>query len=93
MQAEIAYTACMETKQYTIRAVPASVDRALRHRAKAEGKSLNAATIEALERGLEIDAKPRVYTDLDDLIGTWQEDKEFDRAMKDFERIDEDLWK
>lgn len=93
MQALLAYIACMDAKQYTIRAVPSSVDSALRHRAKAEGKSLNAVAIEALERGLELEAKPQVHTDLDHLIGTWQEDPEFDRAMKDFERVDEDLWK
>ena len=93
MQALFAYIACMDAKQYTIRSVPVTVDRALRRRAKAEGKSLNAVAIEALERGLELEAKPQIHTDLDFLIGTWQEDPEFDRAMKDFERIDEDMWK
>jgi plasmid stability protein len=93
MQAKCAYIACMDSKQYTIRTVPASVDRALRHRAKTEGKSLNAVAIEALERGLELDAKPKIHTDLNHLIGTWQEDPEFDRAMKDFARIDEEMWK
>jgi len=83
----------MSDKQYTIRAVPQPVDLALRRRARAEGKSLNAVAIEALERGLELDAKPREYTDLDALAGTWQEDKAFDRAIADFERVDEDAWK
>ena len=31
-------------------------------------------------------------TDLDALAGSWQEDAEFDRAVVDFERVDEDLW-
>lgn len=93
MQALFAYIACMDDRQYTIRAVPASVDRALRRRAKAEGKSLNAVAIEALERGLELDAKPRIFTDLDHFAGTWVEDPEFDRVMEDFQRIDEDMWK
>ena len=31
--------------------------------------------------------------DLDALIGSWQEDKAFDRAVADFERVDEEAWK
>ena len=56
------------------------------------------------DRGLEPDAgpdpgsdpgpdpKPVEPTDLDDLIGSWREDPEFDRAIADFERIDADAW-
>ena len=40
-----------------------------------------------------LDARPAVHTDLDHLIGTWQEDPEFDRAIAAFERIDDDAWK
>lgn len=79
--------------QYTIRAVPSAIDRALRRRAKQETKSLNTVAVEALARGLELDAKPIEHTDLDALIGSWQEDKAFDRAVADFERVDEDAWK
>jgi plasmid stability protein len=93
MPAFIGYTACMINTQYTIRTVPASVDRALRRRAKQEAKSLNAVAVEALARGLELDAKPVEHTDLDALIGSWQEDPAFDRAVADFERVDEDAWK
>ena len=78
--------------QYTIRAVPDAIDRAVRQRAKREAKSLNAVVVEALARGLELDATPAVHTDLDHLVGTWQEDPEFDRAIAAFERIDEDGW-
>jgi len=74
--------------QYTIRAVPASIDRALRRRARQESKSLNAVAVEALARGLELDAKPVEHADLDALVGTWQEDPAFDRAVADCERID-----
>ena len=79
--------------QYTIRAVPAAIDRALRRRAKQEAKSLNTVAIEALARGLELDAVPAEHTDLDPLIGSWQNDKAFDRAIAEFERVDEDAWK
>ena len=86
------YIACIMSMQYTIRAVPDAVDRAVRQRAKQESKSLNAVVVEAIARGLELDATPAAYTDLDDLIGTWQEDPEFDHAIAAFERIDEDAW-
>ena len=79
--------------QYTIRSVPDAIDRAVRQRAKREAKSLNAVVVEALARGLELGTKPVEYTDLDHLIGTWQEDPGFDDAVADFERVDEDAWK
>jgi len=79
--------------QYTLRAIPPVVDRALRRRARQEAKSLNTVAVEALARGLELDAKPVRHTDLDGLIGTWQEDPAFDRAVAEFERIDADVWK
>jgi hypothetical protein len=80
-------------RQYTIRAVPPDIDRALRRLARQEAKSLNAVVVEALARGLELDAKPVEHTDLDALIGSWREDPAFDRAIADFERIDEAAWK
>ena len=79
--------------QYTIRSIPDAIDRAVRQRARREDKSLNAVVVEALARGLELDTKPAEYTDLDHLIGTWQEDPGFDDAVAEFERVDEDAWK
>ncbi len=83
----------MKDRQYTIRGVPAAIDRALRRLAKEEAKSLNAVTVEVLARGLELEAKADEHTDLDALIGSWQEDPAFDRAVADFERVDEEDWK
>ncbi len=82
----------MANRQYTIRAVPASIDRALRRRARQEAKSLNSVAVEALARGLELDAVAPEYTDLDPLAGSWQDDPGFDRAVADFERVDEEAW-
>ena len=93
MPAHIAYIAYMISRQYTIRAIPPAIDRALRRRAKQEAKSLNAVAVEALARGLELEAKPAEHTDLDALIGSWQKDPAFDRAVADFERVDEDAWR
>ena len=79
--------------QYTIRAVPDEIDRALRQRARRESKSLNAVVIDALARGLALEAAPARHTDLDHLVGTWQEDPDFDRAVAEFERIDDESWR
>lgn len=79
--------------QYTIRSVPEAVDRAVRHRARREDKSINAVVVEVLARGLQLDAGTTEYTDLDHLVGTWQEDPAFDDAVADFERVDADAWK
>lgn len=87
------YTACIMKTQYTLRAVPSAIDRALRRRARQEAKSLNTVAVEALARGLELDAAPVEHTDLDVLIGSWQEDPAFDRAIADFERVDAEAWK
>lgn len=93
MQAHAAYNAGMNSRQYTIRAVPARVDRELRKRAKAEGKSLNAVIVELLEQAVVPNGQPVVHHDLDFLIGTWVEDPKFNEAMEECERIDEEDWK
>jgi hypothetical protein len=79
--------------QHTVRAVPPAVDRELRKRARAEGKSLNQALLDALRRGLGLDAAPPAHDDLDDLIGTWVEDPAFDAVLHAHDRIDEELWR
>src|SRR5437764_11960185 len=72
-------------RQYTIRSVPVGIDRALRRRAKEESKSLNAVLLDALARGLGLNPKPVEHTDLDALIGSWEEDPSFDSAISDFD--------
>jgi plasmid stability protein len=79
--------------QYTIRNIPDSVDRELRARARKSGKSLNEAAIEALKRGVGVAGNVVVYDDLDDLAGTWQQDKEFDAAIRDQDTVDRDAWR
>lgn len=83
----------MSSRQYTIRSVPDRVDRELRSRAKSEGKSLNSLLLEVLEEAVTPPKEPVVHHDLDFLIGTWIEDPEFDKAMEDFEKVEEEYWK
>ena len=78
--------------QYTIRNIPAALDRELRERARKQGISLNDATIQAIRQGLGIAESEVIYDDLDDLIGTWKTDEEFDQAVADQDTVDTDSW-
>ena len=79
--------------QYTLRDIPPAVDTELRRRAQATGRSLNAIAIEVLKRGAGLGEAPFPQRDLADIAGTWVEDDEFDRAIKDQHRIDRRLWR
>ncbi len=81
-----------KTKQYTIRNVPEEVDRALRKQAKASGKSINEVALDALAKAARIDSLSRLE-EFRDIIGSWVEDPEFDRALEAQRQIDEELWR
>jgi plasmid stability protein len=79
-------------KQYTIRAVPDHVDAVIRERARRYGKSMNAVALEALERGLGVAAETPRFHDLDHVAGSWVQDAEFDRAIREMDVVDDELW-
>jgi plasmid stability protein len=79
--------------QYTIRNIPASIDRELRERSRRSNKSLNETVVDTLRSGLGIGPDQPAYDDLDDLIGTWKEDPDFDRAVAEQDMVDEALWR
>lgn len=69
------------------------MDAALRRQAKREGRSLNSVALEALARGIGLEAVPVKYHDLDFAIGTWVEDAEIDKVIQEQDQVDPDLWK
>jgi hypothetical protein len=79
--------------QYTIRGVPRSVDRALRRKAREQGKSLNAFVIEALRTAAGVAAEAPEHHDLDAFIGSWVEDPETEAALREQRTIDEADWR
>ena len=85
-----AYNKCM---QYTIRGIPLAVDAALRQRARAGGKSLNEAAVDALTEGAGMTGKPRKRRDLGDIARSWKADKAIEAALADQDHVDEDLWR
>ncbi|MFO7848618.1 MAG: hypothetical protein R6V67_01550 [Spirochaetia bacterium] len=78
--------------QYTVRNIPAGLDRALREWAKRRNVSLNRAIVDALKRGIGIEEEQE-HHDLDDLVGTWQEDREFEQAISEQDAVEPDLWR
>lgn len=79
-------------KQYTLRDVPAPVDRALRGKARRQGRSLNSVALEALTSGAGVAAAAR-YQDLDSFFGSWVADKAVDAALEAQRRVDQRLWR
>jgi len=79
--------------QYTIRGIPPAVDSALRARARAAGKSLNEAAVDALAEGSGMAGAPRKRRDLRDIAGTWKPDKAVESALAAQDRIDKHLWR
>lgn len=96
MHAHYAYNASMTTnakRQYTIRNIPANIDRALRKRMKDEGKSLNEVAIEALAIGSN---EPiRQIKEWGYLIGSMNEKeaKLLEAEIEAQKTIDPDIWK
>lgn len=79
--------------QYTIRGIPPAVDSALRERARAAGRSLNEAAVDALTEGSGATGAPRKRRDLGDIAGTWKVEKAVESALADQDHVDEDLWR
>ena len=79
--------------QYTIRGIPPAIDNALRERARAAGKSLNEAAVDALAEGAGVTGAPRKRRDLGDITGTWKADKALESALAAQDRVDADLWR
>ena len=71
----------------------------IRHLAKQEGLSLSQAALRLLRLGAGLDqpkdAGGTVGASLDHLIGTWtaEHSAEVNNALKDFDQIDESMWK
>jgi hypothetical protein len=81
-----------DAMQYTIRGIPSTVDAELRERARRTRKSLNETVVETLRRGLEMEAAEAIFDDMDDLIGTWQNDSAFDAAVAEQDTVDAAAW-
>lgn len=94
----IAYTVCMKhnhTKavQFTVRKVPVQVDKIMKRRARSRGTSLNTVLVEALCSAAGLKGEEHRFRDLDDLFGSWAEDREFDTIIRAQDSIDKGMWR
>lgn len=81
-------------KYLTVRNLPADLARALEREKVRSGRSLNQTVIDLLRRALGLgEAEPS--NGLAALAGSWsaRDLAEFEAAVADFERIDEELWR
>lgn len=79
--------------QYTLRKIPKNLDRALRERARREGKSLNEVAIAAMVGALGLSEERVRVRDLSDIAGTWVRDPKAEAAMDEQRKIDPELWR
>lgn len=81
----------------TIRGLDDTTISALKEKAKQDGMSINATLVKILRKELGMEKKRHtvVYHDLDHLAGTWDKKdfSEFQKNVRDFEKIDEEMWK
>ncbi|HAK93846.1 MAG TPA: hypothetical protein DCM87_02250 [Planctomycetes bacterium] len=82
----------MEKIQYTIRNVPAQVDRTLRRKASEQKTSLNSVLLAALSREAG-EGGAVAHHDLDHLAGKWVEDPDCDAALGAQDQVDGELWR
>ena len=82
-------------RQITVRGIPEDLQRELQSRARANGESLNKSVIRLLKQAVGLDRPEKKKRDLSTLAGKWEsgEAAEFERNVRVFEAIDEDLWK
>lgn len=86
------------THQLTIR-YGDEMARRIEELVRREGLSRNQAVLRLLRKGAGLDERPEdpdvVGDSLDWFVGSWTDEqaREFDEAVAEFERIDEELWK
>jgi hypothetical protein len=76
--------------QYTIRGIPADVDRILRQKAERRKQSLNQVVLEELSAAT-VGRTQRA--DFGDLVGQWTPDPDFDAMVKAQRQIDPEKWR
>ena len=86
-------------KQLTVRGFDDELAETIRRVAERDRTSLNKAALKLLRKGAGLaenhNRADTVGSSLDHLIGSWSraEADEFDAALKDFETIDESIWR
>jgi hypothetical protein len=77
--------------QYTIRSIPSKLDKVLRQRSKATGKSLNEVVIEALKKGAGVNTQETTFDDLDWFIGHKLLSNSFEKDLEWLDSLPKDI--
>lgn len=81
----------------SIRGIDKELSQKLKETSASQKTSINHLVLDILSThlGLKKTKTFRTYNDLDSLAGTWStvEKKNFDEAVKDFEKIEPGIWK
>ena len=86
-------------RQLTVRGFDDELSSAIQGLAQRQGISLNKAALRLLRKGAGLsddnEGRRKIGSSLDHLIGTWTQEQadEFDAALQEFEKIDEEMWK
>lgn len=86
-------------RQLTVRGFDDELSAAIQRLAQREGISLNKAALRLLRKGAGLAddgvGRPKIGDSLDHLFGSWTQDQadELDAALKEFDKIDEEMWK
>jgi len=84
-------------KTLTLRGIDDELAEELEKTAKQRHDSMNRVILQLLRDKLGLSKRRfrKAHHDLDDLAGTWTEEeaREFDDVVREFSRIDEELWK
>ncbi len=80
-------------KTLTVRKMPPELGRALNAEKRRRGQSLNQTVIDLLKQGLGVGTTRS--NGLARFVGVWSEEqyREFKEATKQFDEIDEDMWR
>lgn len=81
-------------KSITIHDLDETMDKLIRQRAQAQETSLNKTIKELLRNSLGISKKQLKKNRFDKFYGIWskKEGEEFEKAIRDFEKIDKEDW-
>ncbi len=88
----IAYNVYMSRIQYTIRNIPAPVDKVIKKRAKQSGKSFNQTVVDILAMQTFGSTDLHIEESFDWLYNNNTLDDSFDEAIKDISKIDKKIW-
>ena len=82
-------------KTLSLRGIDEEMEKALKKEAQKEKTSVNTTILNLIRESIGLRKRHKVYRDLDELAGTWNEKDEeaFKENTQFFDTINEEIWK